>query len=473
MITATLEELEAALALKKRSRMASYYPDKGQFPRSAYTKHLAFFEAGARFRERAFIGGNRTGKTVLGAYEITCHLTGRYPVWWRGKHFNRPTKCWAAGDTSKTVKEILQSCLLGDPGQTGTGMIPGEAIIKVTARTGVAEAVDTVYVRHISGRASVLTFKSYDQRREAFQGTAQDHIWLDEECPQDIYTECLMRTMTTAGSVALTFTPLMGLTDVVLSFLPGGSPGAGEVDASKFVATVGWDDVPHLSQEAKDELLRAIPPYQRDARSKGVPQLGSGAIYPVPESGFVVPDFEIPPHWPRAYGLDVGWNRTAAVWAALDRETDTVYLYSEHYRSEAEPVVNAESVKSRGAWIPGVIDPASRGRSQADGVRLIDQYKDFGLNLEFANNAVEAGLMACWDRLSAGKIKVFASMGNWLAEFRLYRRDDKGRVVKEHDHLMDATRYLIMSGLDRAKTEPKRRPVEPEFGMATVGGWMA
>ena len=174
-----------------------------------------------------------------------------------------------------------------------------------------------------------------------------------------------------------------------------------------------------------------------------MPQLGSGAIYPVPESDIVVPDMPIPTHWPRCYGLDVGWNRTAAVWGAVDKETSTVYLYSEHYRGQAEPVVHAQAIRSRGDWIPGVVDPAARGRGQKDGDQLLTQYQELGLKLKPAVNAREAGLFAVWQRLSGGKLKVFQSLSNWLAEFRLYRRDDKGTIVKENDHLMDAIRYFL------------------------------
>src|SRR5215510_12414120 len=120
---------------------------------------------------------------------------------------------------------------------------------------------------------------------------------------------------------------------------------------SKFVVMAGWDDVPHLDEQTKQDLYASIPPYQRDARSKGIPQLGSGAIYPVPESDILVDPFEIPVYWPRAYGFDVGWNRTAAIWAAHDRDTDTAYLYNEHYRGQAEPSVHAEAIKARGAWM--------------------------------------------------------------------------------------------------------------------------
>lgn len=422
------------------------------------------------------LAANRVGKTEgVGGYETTLHLTGWYPDWWNGRRFDKPVQWWAAGDTSKTVREIIQAKLLGTLGNWGTGLIPAECIHKVTRSAGVADTVDTIFVRNtklgLGDRAiSTITLKSYDQRRESFQGTERDGIWLDEEPPLDIYTECLMRTMTNKGMVLLTFTPLMGMSEVVLQFLPGGRLEQ-VADGSKFVVMATWDDAPHLSQEAKDELWKSLPPHQRDARSKGVPQLGSGAIYPVPETDIICEPFQIPDHWPRAYGLDVGWNRTAAVWAALDRESSTTYLYHEYYRGQAEPSVHADGIKAVGDWIPGVIDPASRGRGQRDGAQLVQDYADLGLRLQFASNTVESGLYDVWQRLSAGKLKVFKNLGNWLAEFRLYRRDEKGRIVKENDHLMDASRYLVVSGLEQAITKPAKQAFErPAYGAA---GWMA
>lgn len=228
-----------------------------------------------------------------------------------------------------------------------------------------------------------------------------------------------------------------------------------EAPLTRAVITATWDDVPHLSAEAKADLIAQYPEYQRDARTKGIPQLGSGAIYPVPESEILVDAFDLPLYWPRAYALDVGWNRTAALWGAHDRETDVVYLYSEHYRGKAEPSIHAEAVRARGEWMHGVIDPAARGRGQKDGEQLLQNYVDLGLHLSPAVNAVEAGIFEVWQRLSTGRLKVFRTLQSWLGEYRLYRRDEKGAVVKENDHLMDCTRYLAVSGLALMRVDPK------------------
>lgn len=221
---------------------------------------------------------------------------------------------------------------------------------------------------------------------------------------------------------------------------------------------IGWDDCPHLSEADRAELWESVPAHQRDARAKGIPMLGAGAIYQIPTEHFVIdPLPRIPPHWPRAYGLDVGWNRTAAVWGALDRESDVVYLYSEHYQGNAPPQVHADAIKSRGYWIPGAIDPASAGSGQIDGRQVLKEYQQLDLLLFPADNAVEAGILAIQRRLEAGKLKVYNTLRNWIAEYQIYRREEKppNRPVKENDHLMDASRYLMLTGLALATVEPR------------------
>lgn len=466
--------LEAELSRRKAGRkLETYFPETGPLRRELYAKHMEFFRLGATKRERLFLAANRIGKTEgAGGYELACHLTGRYPAWWKGRRFERANNWWSAGDTRETVRDILQRKLLGKPGDYGTGLIPRDAIER-TAPGFIPDAVQAVWVRHASGGISVVQFKSYDQGREAFQGTEQDGIWLDEEPPVDVYTECLLRTMTNNGMVLLTFTPLRGMSEVVLAFLPGGAVPEKQ-DGPKATVSATWDDVPHLTQQAKDDLWTAIPPFQRDARSKGLPQLGAGAIYPVPETAVVCEPFEIPKHWPRSYGLDVGWNRTAAIFGAHDRETDTVYWYSEHYQGEEEPAVHASAIRARGN-LCGAIDPAGRGRNQLDGKRLVEQYQCQGLDLVLADNAVEAGIFAVWERLSTGRLKIFTTLNNTRNELRLYRRDERGKVVKQGDHAMDAGRYQVMSGLAIGRA-PVPLPPKPD-PLATFGAggnsWMA
>jgi phage terminase large subunit-like protein len=223
--------------LLSRLKMRQFYdlfPDQDRldadgnvviYARRHYPRHLEFFEAGASYRERCFLAANRVGKTTCGAYETTCHLTGIYPDWWTGRRFTQPVRVWACGRRNETTRDIVQKSLLGPVAYDGmrkvlegTGMVPGHLIGRVTWKRGVDDLTDTVRVRHSAGGWSTLGLKSYEQGRGSFEGTAQHLIWFDEEVPEDVYGEGLIRTMTTQGMILLTFTPLEGMTKTVLQF---------------------------------------------------------------------------------------------------------------------------------------------------------------------------------------------------------------------------------------------------------------
>src|SRR4030095_9716058 len=98
-----LRLLELQRELSKYSAIDNYFLPTGPHRRTLYPKHLEFFASGAAYRERAFIAGNRVGKTQAGAFEMTLHLTGNYPDWWKGKRFSALVAAWAAGDCAKTT----------------------------------------------------------------------------------------------------------------------------------------------------------------------------------------------------------------------------------------------------------------------------------------------------------------------------------------------------------------------------------
>lgn len=218
-----LKLLEEKARRKKYNQFDLYFPDEGPFRRELYPKHLELFKAGAIHRERLFMAGNRVGKTIGGGYEVTCHLTGLYPHWWEGKRFDKPVTVLAAGDTGQTTRDIIQKKMLGGKWGSeswGTGMIPRKVLdVKPLLKPGIPDGYEEVLVKHVSGEYSTFKLRSYDQGREILQGFELDIFWPDEEIPQDVYEEGLMRTMTTQGIVIMTFTPLNGLTELVLSFM--------------------------------------------------------------------------------------------------------------------------------------------------------------------------------------------------------------------------------------------------------------
>lgn len=391
----------------------------------------------------AGIVSHNTGKTVAAVFEVTCHATGLYPRWWKGRRYTRPVKIWMGGDTATTCRDIIQNKLLGNIGDFGSGMIPRDTISEWRPRRNVPDAVEIIRVKHVSGGLSEITLKTYDQGRDTWQGTEVDAVFLDEEAPMDVYGEALIRTMTTGGFTVLTFTPLQGLTDLVQNFLDNSQESDSKYP--KYVQQIGWKDVPHLKQDDIDQMMESTPPQLREARSQGIPTVGSGLIYPLDLKLVTVDDFKLPKHFAKAFGMDVGWNATAAVFGAVDRDNDVIYVYSEHKQGEAEPVIHATSIKARGEWLKGVIDPASRGRSQVDGQNLYMLYRKEGLKIYPADNAVEAGIYEVWQRLSTGRLKIFASCSQLLRELSLYHRDENGKVVKKNDHLLDALRYLLQA----------------------------
>jgi len=222
---------------------------------------------------------------------------------------------------------------------------------------------------------------------------------------------------------------------------------------TRALVTATWSDVPHLSEQMKAELTASYLPHELEARTLGVPSLGRGAVYPLAQSSYTCDPFPIPAHFPRAYGLDVGWNWTACTWWCWDRENDQDWIYREYLREQAPPDIHVMAIKNAGEWIPGCVDPSAKARSQVDGRNLLAEYDALGLKMALADNSVDAGVLRVYQRLAAGKLKIFRTCTKLLEDLRFYHRDDSGRIVKEGDHLPDALRYVAMTGPSIAKVK--------------------
>jgi phage terminase large subunit-like protein len=449
-----LKELERR---EEGERFYRMYPAEGPLARDKYPKHWEFFNLGKTKPFRLFLGGNGVGKTEgIGCYEVTCHLTGQYPEGWDGIRYDKPIYAVVAGKTNENVRDIIQPKLIGRLGKYGTGMVPRDCLPedKITRRSGSSGAIDNFAVKHVSGGYSICQFKSYEMGPEAFMGFEADVQWYDEEPPPEIYSEGVQRFRTRRPCMIITFTPLDGISDVVAMFLPQFADNYSEEEyaqSGRAYVMCGQDEVPHLSDEEKRQLIANSLSFQREARRLGMPSIGAGKIYQVEEGSFVISPLQggLPRHWPRIYGFDVGLNTTAALWMAHDLDTDVVYGYSEHYEHQKLPAVHAQAIKARGHWIPGEIDPSSRNRNPKDGEKLFDTYRNLGLRLKKADNAVSSGIYTCQERLETGRFKLYSTCTNFISEYRNYRRDKNGKIVKVRDHLMDGWRYG-MTGLSHA-----------------------
>ncbi len=443
---------------RRHEQFLTLYPAEGRYRRELYGKHLEFFGAGLKFQQRLAHAANQSGKTTVGAYETACHATGRYPEWWTGRRFNCATDGWACGTNSETTRNLVQGKLLGPVSPAGafvpgTGLIPGDAIADFSLRrSGLVGSVETVWVRHVTGKLSRITFKSYEQGRESFQGDAKHYIWNDEEPDALVFGEQLPRLVTTQGIVYITATALKGASEVVASFIDARDEAA----QVKYSVSWGWDDVPHLDPETKRQLLAGMMPHEVGPRTRGEISAGVGAVYPISPEEIVCDTFLPPESWMRVYALDVGWNKWACVWFARNPAHGGLVIYDGYYQGQGEPASHAAAIRARGEWIPGVIDPAARGRSQVDGRQIFQMLVDLGLNLQPAVHAVDTGITEVWQAFVSGRLKVQRHLTDWFREFSRYHRDEKGHIVKAADHYMDATRYGWVSGRALLALKPKQ-----------------
>ena len=429
-------------------------------------------------QQRLLMAGNRVGKSFCGAMEIAYHATGKYPSWWAGKRFNRPVRCWAGGVSNETTRDVCQKELVGqpdDPTARGTGSIPLNSIGDTVRKAGVPNAINSVVVKHITGGYSRIGFKAYEMGKEKWMGESIDVIWLDEEPPPSIYSQALTRTADKGGIVFMTFTPEQGMTETVAQFINNIKDGQALLQAT-------WDDAPHMTDTVRKQILEALPPHERKMREKGIPVLGSGLVFPLPEEDLLCDPIDIPDHWPRLCGIDFGWDHpTAVAWIAWDRDSDIVYVYDSYSLRQETVPVHASAINARGKWIPVIWPMDGRQADKGSGKNLTEQYRKESVNMlreHFSNppsqgmkegtggNSVEAGIMQMLTRFQTKRLKIFKNQGKLLEELRMYHRKE-GKIVPIHDDVISALRYCVMS-LRKARVknyEPLQVRSDSEFNL--------
>ena len=428
-------------------------------------------------RIRALQAGNQSGKTLSAGNEAAMHATGRYPDWWEGHRFNRPTKGTVCGVFNDKTRDICQAELFGEPGDKsaiGTGAVPKDCIGEITRKPGVPNAFDSVFVKHFTNGVfdgwSKIFFGSYQQDLQSLMGTRMDWIWGDEEPPAEVHSQFLRSTLSTRGIIFYSFTPESGMTQLVLEFQE-------DLKSNMALVRATWDDAAHFDDPAyREEAEKQFPVHEREMRRQGIPMMGTGLVWPVKEEDIRAEQFEIPKYWPRLCAVDFGMDHPfAAVWIAWDRDTDTIYLYDcyrKSRKSEGRSVSIAEhasAIKHRGEWIP-CIWPHDMNQEEPKSCKSLSQlFREEGVNMRpehFTNPpaagekkgdiGVEVGIQSILDRMETGTFKVFSHLDTWFGEFRGYHRGLDGKLVKLRDDLMAATRYGAMS-TRYAYTQPVRR----------------
>ena len=456
--------LDAYLYHKRYTKLSFYepYPYQIEF-------HNAFGkDTDKPASQKALMAANRVGKSYSAAQEVAIHCTGEYPDWWEGQIFDKPETWICAGVTNDTTRNIIQNELLGDPDDPralGTGAIPKSNILETVRKPGVPNAFQAVTIKHKKGVSKIL-FMAYEQDWKKFMGIA-GNVWADEEPPEVVWSQFLRMTTDKPNAIILlTFTPEEGVTRVVDNFVNSLKKGQALVHAT-------WDDAPHLTEDKKEQILEALPEWQRDMRSKGIPLMGSGLVWPISEEDIKCDPVEIQTYWPRVAAIDFGVDHpTAGVWLAWDRDLDIVYVYDTYRKSRSTISENATEFRRREPWIP-VIWPHDGNQEDPKSCQTkADLYRQEGVNMWFesftnppVNGArkgdigVEAGIDHIYERMRSGRFKVFSDCTDWFEEFRMYHRKD-GKVVPLRDDIMSATRYATMS-IRHARTHNSMMSLKP------------
>ncbi len=395
----TAQEEALILSELQRRKLDSYRP---------YKKQQLFHKAGSQYRERLLRAGNQLGKTYAAAAEVAMHATGKYPPWWEGRVFRKAPVIWCAGVTGEVVRDTIQRLLVGDVANPGTGLIPPGSITETMPSRGVADLLDTILVKHVSGMTTRIRLKYYEQGREKFQGDTVDFGWLDEEPPEDIYLEMLTRTNAN-GIICMTFTPLKGMSVVVRRFLSEPSPD--RIDVNMTI-----EDALHIPASERQKIIDSYPAHERGARIRGEPMLGSGAIFPIADDDIMCDPFDlssVPFFWLELAGIDFGWNHpTAAVRGLYNPQDDIIYITNAYRRKEATPLIHASALKPWGnimfAWPHDGLQ-----HDKGSGVPLMQIYRDQGLRMrdehakfEDGSNGVEAGIAEMLIRMETGRLKI-------------------------------------------------------------------
>jgi phage terminase large subunit-like protein len=422
-----------------------------------------------------FIGNilsHNTGKTVISTFEITCHATGRYPDWWRGVRYKRPVAIWVMGESIEWVRDKLQKKFFGPLEAPWTGWFKEDDIEKTVNKAGMPMTIDIALIKNINGGLSSLKFLSYDQSPDKFTGDSVDLIALDEEPPNEIFGQCIARTLERKGHILFTFTPERGQTPLYIRLMKD------DLVSKHFIKI---DEALHLDLEDVKKMYANLPEHERIARMNGIALQGDGAIFPYAPDQYQCHSFKIPDYWPRIGGLDIGLvHPTAAVALALDRDSGNVYVYQEYRVKGKSPKEHAWALKPWGTKFALSVDAFALNRQ----TKLSDArvFQDNGLNVFRCNNSFDASIFLIRDLIISGKFWIFKDACPSLCEeMLLYHTKEAVSknisevVYKFNDDLVDAMRYACMA-LDKAHYkgdyDNNRRSVStPTFKPASPYGY--
>jgi len=425
-------------------------------PAEFYEPQLKFFADGAKHHQRLLRGGNQVGKSFSCAFEASLHMTGRYPKWWKGRRFNKPTRGWIVGVTAQLVRDGPQRQLTAKQGEFGTGTIPlGCFAGKPVMVPGGTGAIDTMTVQHetdgVRDGISSATFKSFEQGAAKMQSESVDWIWIDERCSEEVYSELYARTTATDGIVFLSYTPLKGGGELAYRFLNEYSPDRSDT-------RIEAHHVRHISADRRKEMEENYLPHEREARIHGIPQLGIARVFPFPIESLLRnfnPDTDIKSWAKWIVGIDFGYGHPfAAALCAWVHDMEQFYVVDGFKMERAEAFYHVKRIAGlcRGLRIPIAWPHDGLQHEKGSGQPLADVYRRLGAPMLGAhaqnhggkNHHVEPAIEEMLGYMKRGCFTIASHMGELAEEILNYHRDEDYKIVRLRDDLISAARYAFM-----------------------------
>lgn len=411
-------------------------------------------------KEKLYIGGNRSGKTVGGGAEVVQWLTGEHryrtdlpkpPV--RGR--------MVAVDIEDGIKKIAIPEI--------KKWMPTKYLKDGSWDKSYDKQSRTLTLTN----GSFLEFMSYEQEVEKFAGTSRHFTWFDEEPPEDIFNECILRLVDTDGSYWITMTPLIEMSwtkDRIYDPWLGG-------DRSIYVLEVNTTDNPHIKVEALDRLTRGLSESEREARRSGRYISHTGLVYSknsfnpesASEGGNVMEDlltdidlWKQMQQFDHFVMMDHGlFNPTVFLFACYNTDGaiivyDEIYIRDNIIRDSCRAYLRRR--EQLGVPIRYIVgDPAIRNRAANTGLSYQSEYAEHGVYIALGNNDVSMGIARVQNRFAKKLLYITRRCEKTLWEISNYRwdrfqsskiasrRNAKDMPMKKNDHAMDALRYGVCS----------------------------
>lgn len=441
---------------EKKKRESANFLARYNTGEKVHQKQIAFHKCPKK--NRWVFGGNRSGKTECGAVECVYITRGVHPY----RENRKNTFGWVVSLTTQVQRDVAQAKILQYLSPYWIEDIVMQSGRKDAPHLGV---IDQIHVKNVFGGISVIGFKSCDQGRERFQGSSLDFVWFDEEPPEDIYDECLMRVLDRNGDIFGTMTPLKGLTfihdEIYLN-----------VSNSKEIwcEFMEWADNPFLSEEAISSLTASLTESQIESRRYGRFKSESGLVYPeFDENLHVIEPFNVPPDWQDTLSIDPGLNNPLSChWYAVDYDGN-VYVTAEHFEAKKDVNYHSNAIKNicdKLGWkkdslgrINALIDSAANQTTLASNKSVTELFLDCGIVCNpRVNKDMFTGIQRVKQYLTGEnnkpKLYIFKNCINLIRELKNYRWGSGDNPKKTDDHALDELRYYLM-------TKPENKPLKP------------